>query len=257
MIENQITPEQIERLKPYIGQELSYAKICKIIHAEMKTGSSKTRLIKNINEYIEFDKIKTHYLLKRFRDEKITIRGKSKVHGTWAFESDIAIYTTKSGESTTVDIDDYERLKDFTISFSRGYFKVYNADIESRSERKQLHRFIVDCYDPNMVVHHINGDKSDNRKSNLKAMTKEEHIEIHKNQGDLFKRGKYFEYNEKDRLYLKNKKNSQKYIIEGYEELGQFTKADFKRFIKALKDNLKPINWWINKKEATPPFLLT
>jgi hypothetical protein len=44
-----------------------------------------------------------------------------------------------------------------------------------------LHRDIMDC-PPDTEVHHISGDKRDNRRCSLKIVTKDEHRRLHANE---------------------------------------------------------------------------
>lgn len=69
------------------------------------------------------------------------------------------------------------------------YLKYYNWYLKDSgyfattidSKTTYLHRFIVKLSKniDGLVVHHKNCNKLDNRKSNLEAMTSEEHIEVH------------------------------------------------------------------------------
>lgn len=40
------------------------------------------------------------------------------------------------------------------------------------------HRLVVDA-EPGEIVHHINGDKLDNRPENLQVMSQSEHVRLH------------------------------------------------------------------------------
>jgi HNH endonuclease len=88
----------------------------------------------------------------------------------------------KNGEihECIVDKEDIEKL----IQFDRKWFIGYTANkkmanvrcSKSKSNNKEilLHRFIVDCYDENFVVDHIDRDILNNKKENLRICTKAE-----------------------------------------------------------------------------------
>ena len=73
--------------------------------------------------------------------------------------------------STMVDSEDYDRVAGYRWHLGRGYV--------TRSERVgpgkyvsfRLHREIVGAADSALYVDHINGDKLDNRKANLRIVT--------------------------------------------------------------------------------------
>ena len=62
-----------------------------------------------------------------------------------------------------IDLDDVDKVKNYRWGLTKGY--VLNKSI------KELHRFIADCPD-DMIVDHINHNKLDNRKENLRICTK-------------------------------------------------------------------------------------
>lgn len=73
---------------------------------------------------------------------------------------------------------DYKKVKDIIWTNSRGYLR--NSDFGI------LHRFILDV--PNgMVVDHINRDKSDNRRENLRVCTQAENVRNSKRTSGLSK----------------------------------------------------------------------
>lgn len=73
-----------------------------------------------------------------------------------------------------IDTEDLERVQ------TMGWFD-YSNYIRSYDLKQSLHRFIMNCYDCNLVVHHINKNTMDNRKSNLMILTRSQHSSIHNN----------------------------------------------------------------------------
>lgn len=74
--------------------------------------------------------------------------------------------------------------------FLNGYVVIYEPDHASSMKSKNWrgyvyeHRFVVEksigrCLDKNEVVHHINGDKKDNRLCNLEILTRSSHAKHH------------------------------------------------------------------------------
>lgn len=62
------------------------------------------------------------------------------------------------------------------LDTNTGYMKIHR--------NKKHHRLVMEenighTLSPNELVHHINGDKTDNRIENLKIMTRSEHMKLH------------------------------------------------------------------------------
>lgn len=75
------------------------------------------------------------------------------------------------GNEFYFDLDDYDKIKDFYWSKAIwGYFATYNLKKYNNKLRVFLHRYIKDCPD-DKIIDHINHDKKDNRKLNLRIAT--------------------------------------------------------------------------------------
>jgi hypothetical protein len=69
---------------------------------------------------------------------------------------------------TIIDTEDYDKVKDYCWLFSNYY--TYATNRNSRRNQISLHRLLMD-FPKDMEIDHINGDKLDNRKSNLRVCT--------------------------------------------------------------------------------------
>lgn len=80
--------------------------------------------------------------------------------------AEIVLYNKNCEEVTRaiIDLDDIEKCKQYKWSFKSDSGYVTNSYLG------YLHRYIMSCPE-DMVVDHINGDKLDNRKSNLRICT--------------------------------------------------------------------------------------
>lgn len=93
-----------------------------------------------------------------------------RIFNDFKIHEDYAEIFTSNGKSFYVDLDDFDKVSQYTWHFKEQYVEgwVEDKDIE-------LHRFIMDCPD-GMDVDHVGGDGTeyDNRKSNLRIATKSE-----------------------------------------------------------------------------------
>lgn len=91
----------------------------------------------------------------------------------WSFDDSFAYCKLNKGYTTKIDLEDYERVKDyhwFTTCLGYAYAHI---TINGKETQVTLHRLIMDCPD-GMVVDHINHDKLDNRKCNLRICTQQQ-----------------------------------------------------------------------------------
>ena len=75
------------------------------------------------------------------------------------------------GKFTLLDDDDYERLGQVKVQYSCGYASFPVKDKSGKYHNQSLHRFIVNA-PKGMEVDHINGDRLDNRRVNLRICTR-------------------------------------------------------------------------------------
>jgi hypothetical protein len=91
-------------------------------------------------------------------------------------QMDIAQIRISDGSFVTVDAEDFERLSKYRWSAHGKGYAVRGVHIGNRKYRHiAMHREIVGA-EPGEYVDHINGDKSDNRKANLRIATNSQNL---------------------------------------------------------------------------------
>ena len=96
-----------------------------------------------------------------------------------------------------IDRDDFEKINSYKTSW---YVSIRENKIEAvvtkvqKNKKRQslpLHRIIMNCID-DKVVDHINGNTLDNRKTNLRVVTKRENsTNLHNCKNIYYEKGKY------------------------------------------------------------------
>lgn len=134
----------------------------------------------------------------------------SKSYNNYYIVGDIVyVQYRKSYDCFICDLEDWEKLKDLCwYKDSGGYARSGNGISQ---ERVSFHRIVMDCPD-DMEVDHVNGKKWDNRKCNLRIVTRHQNNLNHKTPKNntsghigVIKRGELYEarivFNGKD-IYL-------------------------------------------------------
>lgn len=94
-------------------------------------------------------------------------------------ENIIEIYVTNRKEPAIIDLQDYEKIKNYHWINDKGYTQSYFWN-GKKEKRFYLHKLIMDLRDSKTMVDHINGNPLDNRKCNLRIVTTQQNNINHK-----------------------------------------------------------------------------
>ena len=89
-----------------------------------------------------------------------------KKYNTYDLTGEYGIGYTSKGEEFYFDLEDYDKIKDYCWNKHKEYITTRNV-----SGYILFHRLVMDISDENIAVDHINHNKSDNRKNNLRFVT--------------------------------------------------------------------------------------
>lgn len=90
-------------------------------------------------------------------------------------------WTSNKNTEFYFDLEDYEKIKSYTWRENRrGYIEtsIYDKE-EHKTHSVLMHRFILGLTDSNIIVDHIHHNKTDNRKSEIRATTQANNAKNH------------------------------------------------------------------------------
>jgi hypothetical protein len=87
----------------------------------------------------------------------------------WYFENDIAVGFTTKNQKFYIDINDYEKVKNYCWRLDREGYVVSNKR-QGKNKTIRIHRLIMDAKEDELIDH-INWDRTLNIKSNLRIAT--------------------------------------------------------------------------------------
>lgn len=95
------------------------------------------------------------------------IGNNNKKINTYDLTGEYGVGYTLKEEEFYFDLEDYELIKGYTWNIATGYVRS-----DSYKSRTNFHRLVMNCNDKNMDVDHINHNTIDNRKSNLRIVSR-------------------------------------------------------------------------------------
>jgi len=93
---------------------------------------------------------------------------KLKKYNKYDLTGDFGVgWTSNTNNEFYFDLEDYDKIKDYCWRFHYGYIETNIFSVQTK-----LHRFVMGVTDKNIEVDHISHKTYDNRKSELRAVTK-------------------------------------------------------------------------------------
>lgn len=93
-----------------------------------------------------------------------------KSTNVFSIKGNVLTVKTKSGDTIMTDLDDFDQLNKYSWCVSKTGYAVANIG----NKVTKMHRYILGVKNTCEVVDHINGNKLDNRKENLRICTQAE-----------------------------------------------------------------------------------
>lgn len=91
-------------------------------------------------------------------------------------KAQINIIPLTKGKFTIIDAEDYDKVGKWKWCINTNGGAVRTRKVNSKSKGIQMSRFILNLTNPKLVVDHINGNRLDNRKENLRICTQQQNI---------------------------------------------------------------------------------
>lgn len=110
---------------------------------------------------------------------------RAKKFNCYEFYEDSVIGYTNDNTPFLVDVEDYEKIKDYCWCRNKAGYLV----AQSGGRLIRMHRLIMDAPE-NLVVDHINHDVADNRKGNLRVCSQQQNAMNTNAKGYYFNKGK-------------------------------------------------------------------
>ena len=98
--------------------------------------------------------------------QEIIETNRQRRYNTYDLSGTYGIGYTSKGEEFYFDLEDYDKIKDYCWNKHKEYITTRNV-----SGYILFHRLVMGISDENIAVDHINHNKSDNRKNNLRFVT--------------------------------------------------------------------------------------
>lgn len=150
----------------YIGKKFNKLTITSLYKENGKTYCDCTCECGNNKKHMRFDSVKSG----RSKScgcnniEQVTKLGKlSKKYNKYDLSGEYGVGYTSKGEEFYFDLEDYEKIKNYCWRINNYGYLVSGSFI--------LHRIVMNLNDSNFVIDHINHNKFDCRKKNLRICT--------------------------------------------------------------------------------------
>lgn len=148
--------------------------------------------------------------------EKIKEIGKSnKKNNIYNLFGEYGIGYTSNGYEFYFDLEDYDIIKNYTWNIATGY-----VESDSYGEKTKFHRLVMNCNETEKDVDHINHNTVDNRKGNLRIVTRSQNLmntRLRKNNTSGIK-GVYRSNNKWIATIQKNKKRKYLGIFDNFDD---------------------------------------